>query len=140
VYLFVAIGAIFHLYVSGGCHNIQTAILDLCLALIGFNSEGSLGTGATRDRGFYGLIRRTGTNVSQWDSNIIRSLHRRSNHSATRATILLFRVKCSIRICSSLRRFYFFKWSDLIRFRIKVRFRVRFKNRVSFGVRVRFAY
>jgi hypothetical protein len=49
----------------------RAANLDLCLALMAFGSEGSFRatTFAIRDFGLYGLIRRTGTHVQQWDLN-----------------------------------------------------------------------
>jgi hypothetical protein len=54
------------------------ANLDLSLALVAFSGEGSFRatTTAIRDLCLYGLIRRTGTNVPQWDSNQGRKDHR----------------------------------------------------------------
>jgi hypothetical protein len=45
------------------------------------------------------------------------------------------RIEYSIRICCSMRRFYFLK-GDLVRFRIRVRLSVSFRVRVSSRVRV----
>jgi hypothetical protein len=68
VWLFLAARAIFQL--SGGCH--QAAILDLCYALMAFRVRVLFRATptATQDLGFYGLIRKTGTRVPQWDSNL----------------------------------------------------------------------
>jgi hypothetical protein len=40
-----------------------------CFTLMAFSREGSLSCHTYCDLGLYGLIRKTGTHVPQWDSN-----------------------------------------------------------------------
>jgi hypothetical protein len=74
VCLFTATRANFQL--SGGCHHYrwQGCKFRPMLALRAFE-QGGVSPTATRDLRLYGLIRKTGTHVPQWDSNPRRKDH-----------------------------------------------------------------
>jgi hypothetical protein len=78
VCLFKAVGAIFQL--SGGCHHYRRQgckfwpMLGAQGLWAGRDLYRATPT-ATRDLGFYGLLRKTGTHVPQWDSNSRRKDH-----------------------------------------------------------------
>jgi hypothetical protein len=92
-------------------------ILDLCLPFMTFSSEGSFSC-YTRDLGLFGLIRRTGTHVSQWDSNRGRKDHQGPGSQNYLTTKICLKIK----ICRKI----------VIRFIIAVSQNLIFKRSVLF--------